>query len=366
MRTIFIGAQENPNGINSYTYNLALELCNRGYKSMVMAFGSCDKVTDYKGVTIKQYKCPGGTITSLPVLYFKSIPYLIKHRKEIDMVMYQSVTYSVIPAFIVRLFGMKTCTIIHSLAEDSPKHSEKKKKLIKALMRLAMSCTKHILTISKTKAQEVKARYGRQCSAILPCGVFMPEDKVSDTDILGKNGIRKGKYFLSIGRIDPIKNLDVLIDAFKKHNHGDYQLVIGGDFNSQYGESIVKRASDCSNIIFPGIVQGDDKAALLKNAMAYCLVSSSEGLPIALLEGMVYCNVPIVSDIPSIKEVLGGSGIGIWNRVKNVEDLAKSMEQVESGDNGIKEQGIIARQIVEDNYTWQKTCDKYLQYVKSL
>ena len=50
MRTVFIGAQENPNGINSYTYNLALELCNRGYKSMVMAFGSCDKVTDYKGI----------------------------------------------------------------------------------------------------------------------------------------------------------------------------------------------------------------------------------------------------------------------------------------------------------------------------
>lgn len=366
MRTVFIGAQENPNGINSYTYNLALELCNRGYKSMVMAFGSCDKVTDYKGVTIKQYKCPGGTITSLPVLYIRSIPYLIKHRNEIDMVMYQSVTYSVIPAFIVRLFGMKTCTIIHSLAEDSPKHSEKKKKLIKALMRFSITFTKHILTISKSKAQEVEARYGRRCSAILPCGVFLPDDKVLDTDIMEKNGIRIGKYFLSIGRIDPIKNLDVLIDAFKKHNHGDYQLVIGGDVNNQYGEFIVKRASDCPNIIFPGIVQGDAKTALLKNAMAYCLVSSSEGLPIALLEGMVYCNIPIVSDIPSIKEVLGTSGIGIWNRVKNVYDLAKSMEQVESGDNAIKEQGIIARQIVEDNYTWQKTCDKYLLFVKSL
>ena len=361
MRTVFIGAHEDPNGINSYTYNLALELCNRGYKSMVMAFGSCDKVTDYKGVEIKQYKCPGSTITSLPTLYFKSIPYLIKHRREIDMVMYQTVTYSVIPAFIVKLFGMKTCTIIHSLPEDSPKHSEKKKKLMMASMRLAMTFTKHILTISKTKAQEVKARYGRRCSAILPCGVFLPEDKVLDTDILEKNGIRKGKYFLSIGRIDPIKNLEVLIDAFKNHEHGDFQLVIGGDVNNAYGKTIVERAAGCKNIIFPGIVYGDAKAQLLKNSMAYCLVSSSEGLPIALLEGMVYGNIPVVTDIPSIKEVLDGYGIGLWNRVKHVQDLIQSMVEVEKNTSTLREQGKKARQIVEENYTWQSTCDKYLK-----
>lgn len=361
MRTVFIGAHEDPNGINSYTYNLALELCNRGYKSMVMAFGSCDKVTDYKGVEIRQYKCPGSTITSLPVLYFKSIPYLIKHRREIDMVMYQSITYSVIPSFIVRLFGMKTCTIIHSLAEDSPKYNEKKKKLIRALLRLSLAFTKHVLTISKSKAQEVEARYGRKCNAILPCGVFLPENKVLDTDILEKNGIRKGKYFLSIGRIDPIKNLEVLIDAFKNHEHGDFQLVIGGDVDNAYGKTIVERAAGCKNIIFPGIVYGDAKAQLLKNSMAYCLVSSSEGLPIALLEGMVYGNIPIVTDIPSIKEVLEGYGVGLWNRVKHVQDLTQSMVEVEKNISTLKEQGKKARQIVEENYTWQSTCDKYLK-----
>lgn len=365
MRTIFIGAHEDPNGVNSYTYNLALELSKRGYQSSVLAFGSCDKVTDYKSVMIKQYKCPGGTVTSLPALYFKSLPYIIKHRREIDVVMYQTVTYSVIPSFIARIFGIKTCSIIHSLAEDSPKHSAKMKMLMVTSMKLAMFFTKNVITVSKTKAKEVLNRYGKHCH-VLPCGVNIPEERPYDSDILEKNGISSGKYFLSIGRIDPIKNLDVLIDAFQNHSYGDYQLVIGGDVNNPYGETIVKKASGCPNIIFPGIVVGDAKAALLKNAMAYCLVSSSEGLPIALLEGMVYSNVPIVSDIPSINEVLGGSGIGIWNRVKNVDDLAKSMEQVESGDNGIKEQGIIARQIVEDNYTWQKTCDKYLQYVRSL
>ena len=67
-------------------------------------------------------------------------------------------------------------------------------------------------------------------------------------------------------------------------------MVIGGDINNAYGRTIVERAKGCKNIIFPGIVYGDAKIALLKNCMAYCLVSSSEGLPIALLEGMSYGN----------------------------------------------------------------------------
>ena len=68
MKTVFIGAHEDPNGINSYTYNLALELTTRGFNSMVMAFGSCDKTSEYRGVLIKQYKTSGSTITSLPSL----------------------------------------------------------------------------------------------------------------------------------------------------------------------------------------------------------------------------------------------------------------------------------------------------------
>lgn len=363
MRTVFIGAHEDPNGVNSYTYSLALELCKRGFRSLVMAFGSCNKTTNYKGVEIKQYKCSGSTITSLPTLYFKTIPYLIKHRKDIDMVMYQTVTFSVIPAFIVRLFGMKTSTIIHSLPEDSPKHSEKKKKMMIASMRFAMAFTKEIFTVSRSKAKEVFDRYGRTCK-VLPCGVFLPEDKSLETDILNKNGIIKEKYFLFIGRIDPIKNLEVLIDAFKTHNHGDYQLVIGGDVNNVYGETIIKRAEGCKNIIFPGIVYGDAKVQLLKNSMAYCLVSSSEGLPIALLEGLAYGNIPVVTDIPAIKEVLEPFNIGLWNRVKDVNDLVKSMITVEKTYNSLKCQSDYIKRIVEENYTWERTCDKYLNMYK--
>lgn len=363
MRTVFVGAQEHPNGVNSYTYNLALELNNRGYSSFVMSFGSSNMEKDYKGVFIKQYKTYGGTILSLPLLYIKSLPYLIKHRREFDVIMYQTVTFSVVPSLIMRIFGVKTCSIIHSLAEDSPKHGKIMKRILVASMRLALMFTNNLITVSHTKKEEVYKRYHKLCK-VLPCGVFMPKERALNTDIIEKNGIKAGRFFLTIGRIDPIKNYEVLIDAFKQHNHGDYQLVIGGDTNNEYGKIVKARAKGCNNIIFTGIVSGDAKLELLKNCMAYCLLSSSEGLPIALLEGLSYGKIPIVTRIPSIMEVLEEYEIGLWSDVKNVGQVSANMELVENNQINAKKQGEIARRIIENNYTWSKICDLYLDLIK--
>ena len=363
MRTVFIGAHEDPNGVNSYTYNLAFELKNRGYESCVLSFGSCNKETYYNGVLIKQYKTIGGTMTSIPILYLKSLPFLIKHRKTIDMVMYQTVMFSVLPSFIVRKCGMKSCAIIHSLAEDSPKHSFMMKKLLMGATKLALTLTRNVLTVSYTKAKEVYDRYNKKCK-VLPCGVFLPNERVLNSDIFEKNGIQKGRFFLTIGRIDPIKNYEVLIDAFKKTDFDNYQLVIAGDVSGAYGRTIVDRAKNCKNIIFPGIVYGDSKAALLKYCIAYCLVSSSEGLPIALLEGMSYGKIPIVTRIPSIQEVLQKYNIGLWSDVNNVEEVTSNFVKVECDFKRVEGQGEIAHKIVEENYTWPKICNLYLDLVK--
>lgn len=363
MRTVFIGAHEDPNGVNSYTYNLAFELKNRGYESCVLSFGSCNKETYYKGVFIKQYKTFGGTMTSIPILYVKSLPFLIKYRKTIDMVMYQTVMFSVLPSFIVRKCGMKSCAIIHSLAEDSPKHGFMMKKLLVGATKLALTLTRNVLTVSYTKAKEVYDRYNKKCK-VLPCGVFLPNEIVLNSDIFEKNGIQKGRFFLTIGRIDPIKNYEVLIDAFKKTDFDNYQLVIAGNVSSVYGRTIIERAKGYKNIIFPGIVYGDAKAALLKCCMAYCLVSSSEGLPIALLEGMSYGKIPIVTRIPSIQEVLQKYSIGLWSDVKNVDEVTSNLVKVENNFEEVKYQGEIARKIVEGNYTWPKICNLYLDLVK--
>ena len=363
MRTVFVGAQEKPNGINSYTYNLALELTNRGYDSIVISWGSCNKQTDYRGTKIIQYKTYGGTMTSIPLLYLKSLFYLIRHRREVDVVMFQTVKFAVIPSLILRLFGIKTYSCIHSLAEDSPKHGALTKALLVVSMYISLLFSRDVITVSYTKAQQVYCRYRKKCK-VLPCGVFLPVAENAKSNVLVNNGIRAGKYFLTIGRIDPIKNYEVLIEAFKQHDHKDYQLVIGGDVNNEYGRKIVRLANGYDNIIFPGLIYGNDKDTLLRNCLAYCLVSSSEGLPIALLEGMSYSKLLVVTQIPAIQEVLEKYKIGLWCAVNDVSDVAKNMELVENSYEELREQENIALNIVKENYTWPHICDLYLDMLK--
>ena len=367
MRTVFVGAQEKPGGVNSYTYNLAIELKRRGYESSVLSFGACNKVHQYKGVKIRQYKTLGGTMTGIPMLYMKSLPYLIRNRKNIDVIMYQTVIFSIIPSLVVRLFGIRTCAIIHSLAEDSPKHGPFMKLILKTAMKLALSLANNVITVSDSKAREVYDRYKVRCK-VLPCGVFLPTDRDDDNNLglLTELGIIGGKYFLTVGRIDPIKNYEALIDAFMQHDHSGYQLVICGDTNNPYAKTIVNRALLCKNIIFPGVVTGTLKSILLKNCMAYCLVSSSEGLPIALLEGMSYGKIPIVTRIPSIQGVLENYGIGLWCEVNNVDHIKSNMVKVECNYEQYRHYGEIAYKIVKDNYTWPMICDRYLELVKEL
>ena len=114
------------------------------------------------------------------------------------------------------------------------------------------------------------------------------------------------------------------------------------------------------------MVSGDAKDMLLKNCMAYCLVSSSEGLPIALLEGMAYGKIPIVSRIPAIQEVLEKHNIGLWSDVKNVKQLSENMKSVETDYDSLKVQGELALKVIKENYTWSQIADQYVELGKEI
>ena len=75
-----------------------------------------------------------------------------------------------------------------------------------------------------------------------------------------------------------------------------------------------------------GFVKGRKLHSLLTNCMCYCLPSSHEGLPIALLEAMSYGVKVIVSDIPANLEV--GLDKEDYFPVGNVDELAKKLKEV--------------------------------------
>ena len=365
MKIVLIGGQEVPGigGAEAYMMNLAKELCAQGHSATIIC--SCRKPyeTTIDNVKIIHKVCPKSNIVALPLLFFKSIGYIIKNRKEIDVVNYQSVFLAFIPGWMANIFGCKACYTIHSLAEDNPKHGTFMKFLMKVVAFISIwLCGKNIFTISKSKAKEIKARYGKRCT-VIPCGITANKN-YKETDILSRLEIEKESYYLTIGRIDPVKNLDTLIQAFIKHNSSNKQLVIACNYENEHGKHLKEIAKGNKNIIFAGIVMGDDKETLLKNCFANCLVSSSEGMPISLLEAMIYAKPCIVTDIPAIREIMEDDW-GYWCKVQDTDSLCGQMKQIEKEYSLAKENGIIMKEYVTNNNLWEIVTERYIQYLNS-
>jgi len=99
-----------------------------------------------------------------------------------------------------------------------------------------------------------------------------------------------------IGRVNPIKNLEALIDAWPLvlESLPAAELVIAGPRDDSYARMLMSRAASIgAHISFRGFLGGDAKAELLASAAAFVLPSHHENFGIAALEA-VAAGVPVV------------------------------------------------------------------------
>ena len=360
---VFVGTQENPNGISSYVYNIGAQLARLNKKVVVFQFGNITKEYNLNGIKIIQHKSPHNSMLAIPYIFFISLPYIVNNRRQIEIVNYQSTFLAFIPAWICRICGIKVFFTQHSFGEDNFKHGKFVRLLISTLSKLSvLLCGKNFITISESKAAEFKKKNNRICN-IVPCGVNEPVE-FHESGTLGKYGIKNNKYFLIICRIDPIKNLDILIRAFMKMPRKDYQLVIGGDYRNTYGEKLRAISQYDNRVIFVGMVSGVTKESLLKNCYCNCLVSSSEGMPISLMEGMAYSKACIVSDIPAIREIVQDDQ-GFWCNVRDIEGLSNQMKFAIENPDLVMSMGESLYKSVMSKYTWKRIAFTYLALCES-
>jgi glycosyltransferase involved in cell wall biosynthesis len=118
-----------------------------------------------------------------------------------------------------------------------------------------------------------------------------------------------GHVVLTLGRLVPIKGLDVLVQALR--GVPDMTLVVAGDGPDRARLARQARVAGV-RVAFPGVVLGEDKRAWLRAADVFALPSRrlpsgrEEGTPTALLEAML-AGVPVVAtDTGGVGELLRG------------------------------------------------------------
>lgn len=161
------------------------------------------------------------------------------------------------------------------------------------------------------------------------------------------------------GRLDPVKGLTTLIDAFaslaESHNA---HLLLAGD--GPLGESLQHRIAQAGLV---GRVQllgsRKDVHALLKTADLFVFPSRTEGLPNALLEAMA-AGLPIVTtDVSGCRDLIEHERTGLLVPYGDTARLAKSMDRLLSDDQLADRLGQSASMEVSENWQLTTTYETY-------
>lgn len=181
----------------------------------------------------------------------------------------------------------------------------------------------HVITVSKSTKEDIVRSYGVDPSKITVTYEgfdekrFKPQTKTK-TDLVREKYMIDGDYIIFVGTLQPRKNIERLIEAFKLLDIGNLhfrqktlQLVICGKKGWLF-DSVFQKVKDLKledKIIFTDFVPNEDLPALIFGAEAYVLPSLWEGFGIPVIEAQA-CLVPvIVSNSSSLPEVVGESGI---------------------------------------------------------
>ena len=146
--------------------------------------------------------------------------------------------------------------------------------------------------------------------------VFTPASAEAVRGVRRKYGLPEGSYVLTVSRIEPRKNIDLVVRAYRRlveqDDLEDVSLVLCG--SSQSDRSKLDRAiQECGplarRIISLGYVPDEDLAPLYSGAMVFVHPSFCEGFGLPPLEAM-QCGTPvIVSNATSLPEVVGDAGM---------------------------------------------------------
>jgi glycosyltransferase involved in cell wall biosynthesis len=179
-----------------------------------------------------------------------------------------------------------------------------------------------------------------------------------------KLGIKpQSTVILFLGRLHPIKGAQRLLQAFLKVHcqFPNTVLVMAGpdEFGIQQSlKSEVKDSTMNSKILFPGMVSGDQKKALLAMADVFCLPSDGEGFSIAVLEAMASRTAVLLSPGCHFDTVeAAGAGKIV---PKDSDSVAKALSDLLSDKNRLKKMGMAGLELVKTRYGWDYLVEKLL------
>ena len=214
---------------------------------------------------------------------------------------------------------------------------------------------------SEEEKRESLGRFPGFRNVVIPNVVDFPA-RLARTD---RNGSLRLLY---LGRLDPKKGLENLIQACRLLNEQDFikwNLSIAGDGDSTYRsslESLVHASRLSEQVKMLGRVEGDAKSELFGRSDLVVVPSHTENFGLVVGEALAH-EVPVIASKGTPWGAIEGVGCGLW--VDNSpESISRSIKR--AAQMPIAEMGRRGRAWIDSTFTGPKVATRFVDLYRSL
>jgi glycosyltransferase involved in cell wall biosynthesis len=179
-------------------------------------------------------------------------------------------------------------------------------------------------------------------------------------------GLEGKRYIMYIGRPQPHKNLNRLIDAFASlhASEPDLILVLAGKKDVVYSQiEEATKAKGITNIIFTDFVSEGQLRWLYENCQVYVFPSLSEGFGLPGLEAMVHGAAVVSSNATCLPEVYGDAAE--YFDPEDINDMARVIKKVIT-DETLRQKLITLGYKQASKYSWERMAKQTLDVYETI
>ena len=361
MKIAILGTRGIPNnygGFEQCAEYLSVGLVERGHKVIVYSpkFHPY-KENYYKGVEIIRKASPQNIFgNSAANFIYDYLCLKDAVKKDIDIILELGLITSALSIIFCRHHGKLIATNIDGLEWKRSKWNNIIKKITKSLEKYGVKYSDYLIADNIGIQKYLNKEYSRNAEFIAYGAVDI---KTPNKDYLINYGIEE-EYILSIARLEPENNLEMMCDAYIRSDIKEPYIIIGNHL-TKYGDYLKDKYRNYNIIFLGGIYKKD----VLDNMRFYCKYylhgHSVGGTNPALLEAMTAKTLILTHDNQFNRSVVENNAFYFSNSL----ELSKLL----NNNSILKNKPLYVKNNIEKinkKYRWSVVVDEYEKYLKNI
>src|SRR5881296_889721 len=226
------------------------------------------------------------------------------------------------------------------------------------------SAASAVITVSEANARYIVKALGVPAAYlhVIPCGV--------DTERFRPQGPRaEPPHVVCVARLRPVKNLGLLLEACAslRARGVEFRCTVIGDGSCRDELEAMRARLGLARVVeFAGAAEQAEVLAWWQRATIAALTSTSEGMPVSLMEAAA-CGVPAVATaVGRIPELIEDGVTGFLTTPGDAEGLAGGLERLLRDPALVARFGAAARLRAEEHFSLPRQVDRLLSVWRGL